>query len=520
MKKAALISVSDRTGLEEFAKTLKRKGYTILATTGSKRFLDEAHIETVSIESYTGQREILDGRVKTLHPMIHAGILAKRDNADHIREITNEGILAIDIVVVNLYPFLDQVKKLAAVADSKEREKKLIEFIDIGGPTMIRAAAKNFSGVLAIIDPGDYERTAAELNSPEGVSHKLRRELATKVFSYMSYYDLAVARALSQTDEKEFHFLSVIEGVVLEEVQPLRYGENPAQQAAFYKSRGEKHLPWKQCHGKELSYNNLLDVDAVRRIIATFCDSEPTAVIVKHGNPCGIASAGKTHTALSKAKQCDPRSHFGGVIAFNRTVDLATAELIGEDFVEIVVAPSFAKDAFEHLTAKKALRLLEVTLEPDHDLEIRKVFGGYLMQVPDVEISPAREALVVSKRHPTAQELSDAEHAWKICAHVKSNAITIVKDSMLIGVGAGQMSRIDSVELALSKAKLHGHLLKDAVAASDAFFPFPDSLETFAKDGVSCVIAPGGSKRDNEVIAVADRLGIALLFASERHFRH
>ena len=526
MKKAALLSVSDRTGLVELARALSNCGFELLTTSGTSTYLKENGISTSSIEAYTGQKEILDGRVKTLHPKIHAGLLAKRDNPEHLKQLESEGILSIDVAVVNLYPFVQGLN-----TDAAKDPKRMIELVDIGGPTMIRAAAKNFLSVLPLIDPKDYSKVIEILKTSNSTSVdfplEFRKKLASKVFAWLANYNLEIAKYFSEVaveDNKlkpsESSFISSVTGLVLEEQQELRYGENPHQKASMYKSFAQAGNPWKQYQGKALSYNNLLDADAAFRLIRTFDSQNATATILKHLNPCGLATAATMEEALNKSKRGDPRSHFGGVLAFNQSVSAAVAESIAEDFAEIVIAPGYDSKALEVLSRKKNLRVLEVNLADRVAFDIRSVYGAVLVQEADQQPSKVSEAELVTDRKPSTQELSDLELAWKVCAHVKSNAITIAKDNMLLASGAGQMSRIDSLEVALFKCKTHKHDLNGAVAASDAFFPFPDCLELLSAQGVKTVIAPSGSIKDAEVISTAKRLDISLFFARDRHFKH
>lgn len=515
MKRAALLSVTDKTGLKEFAITLQKAGLDLLATSGTKSYLEGEGIKTVSIEEYTAQKEILDGRVKTLHPRIHAGLLAKRDKQEHINELIDNDIYSIEVAVINLYPF---VKTLEANKDAPL--EKMVEYVDIGGPTMIRAAAKNCKYVVPVIDPTDYPRLATYFEKGENIPLEVRIDLARKVFTFIANYDLEIARYLSrQTDTQEDGFAPV-EGLVLQKQQSLRYGENPHQKGAFYRAAAKGAPSWKQLNGKELSYNNLLDFDAALKLMRSFPHSSKTAVIIKHLNPCGAASANTLIEALKKAKQGDPRSHFGGVLAFNSEVTAEVAEEVRGDFAEIVLAPSFASDALELLRKNKNLRVIEVPLTGTPTLEIRAVEGGYLLQESDSGATLTEESSSATSRALNEQERKDLAFAWTVCAHVKSNAIVLVKDEMILATGAGQMSRIDSVELALSKAARHGHDTKGAVCASDAFFPFSDSVETLAAHGISCVISPSGAKRDEEVLQVAEKAGLSFVFADKRHFRH
>ena len=516
MKKAALISVSDRTALPGFAAKLQQLGYLLLCTSGSLAFLKEQGLEAQSIEQYTGQPEILDGRVKTLHPKIHAGLLARRDKPEHMRELEEHGIYPIELAVINLYPFLKNLESEAA-----SDPQRMVELIDVGGPAMIRAAAKNGGSVYVVTDPADYPKVAEALEQRDSEAQlRLRRALAVKAFTLMAADNLAVAKYFSAKLEEHEDFPPV-SGEVLVRADTLRYGENPHQAAALYREFNAGPSPWSQLSGKELSYNNLLDLDAVYRVISSFQQSKPFCAIIKHLNPCGAALAETVLGALEAAKLGDPRSHFGGIIGFNRPVDRAVAENIREDFAELVVAPDFSAEALDLLRKNKNLRIIKVMLsESGHSMELRSVAGGTLCQAGDQRISSVEEAQLVTSRGASPAELSDLQFAWNICAHVKSNAIVIVREHMVIGVGAGQMSRIDSVELAISKAQTHGHQIRGGVAASDAFFPFPDSIERLAAAGVRVVIATSGSKRDAESIRVAEQLGISLYFSADRHFRH
>jgi phosphoribosylaminoimidazolecarboxamide formyltransferase/IMP cyclohydrolase len=525
MKRAALISVSDKTGLVELARALLKANFVLLATSGSRKSLSEAGIETLSIEEYTGQKEILGGRVKTLHPKIHAGLLARRDNPEHLAQLEADGILPIDVAIINLYPF----QKYLASERANDLQA-MIELIDVGGPTMLRAAAKNAAAVLPLIDPNDYPAVLAALEQNGLAIEKnadLRARMAAKVFCFTANYDLSIARYLSKTQaskesSSEASFFSPVEGIVLEKVQDLRYGENPQQKAALYRDLSEPATKprWELLSGKELSYNNLLDFDAAHSCLVRLGQLRPTVVIIKHLNPCGAAYADSVLEALRRAKRCDPRSHFGGVLAFNMQVEADVAAEVREDFAEIVLAPSFSAEALEVLKQSKNLRIIRVPNVPGPARELRAIESGYLIQTPDSSCSAVSDARIVSLRKPSSQELVDLEFAWRLCAQVKSNAIVVVKNGMSLGVGAGQMSRIDSVELALSKAKLHQHSLEGAVAASDAFFPFTDNVETLAKAGITAIISPAGARRDSEVAELADRLKVSLLFTNDRHFRH
>ncbi len=527
MKKYALLSVSDRTGLPELAAALHAAGFVLLATSGTGKGLDEAKVPWTSVESYTGLAELLDGRVKTLHPKIHGGILARRDLEQHLAQMESAEIGPIDVVVVNLYPFIKYL------GTERARDPlEMTELVDVGGPTMIRAAAKNHRFVLPLIDPSDYPEvisllSGAKKEKGDPFSLDLRRRLAAKVFAALSQYDGAIASYFAGLAAGSGDQSGLPAGfkLSLSRQAELRYGENPHQAAALY-SVDSPSLPlidgpkWQQLGGKELSYNNMLDFDAALRLLADLPAGKPTVAILKHLNPCGVASGRDVTDAIQRAKRCDPRSHFGGVLVSNTAIDRAAAEEIRGDFAEIVIAPGFAPEALETLKTSKNLRILQVSGAPLKGYDVRTVAGGLLVQEPDIASSLVAQASLASPRTPTDEELSDLDLAWRIVRHVKSNAIVLVRDGLLVGVGAGQMSRIDSVELAIRKAKLHGHLLNGAVAASDAFFPFPDSVETLAEAGVSCIVSPGGARRDDEVKAVAAEKQVSLFFAERRHFRH
>lgn len=521
MKPAALISVSDRTGIVEFASALSSLGFTLLTTSGSGKTLSEAGIPNLGIDEYTGQKEILDGRVKTLHPKIHAGLLARRELPQHMQELVDNKIMPIDIVAVNLYPFMEKMHTEAA-----SDPEKMIEFIDIGGPTMIRAAAKNHQSVLPVINPTDYPLVIEFLQkgTVNGLnSEQFRRYLASQVFTAIAQYDLEIAKymaRLASINHGSHEMAGPIEGTIIIKEQELRYGENPHQKGSFFRPYGAGARKWEQLQGKELSYNNLLDIDAALRLISACPKSSPATVIVKHANPCGAAIAADSLESLQRAKLCDPRSHFGGILAFNTVVTPAMAENIRGDFAEVVLAEDFTPDALGILAGSKNLRVLQVDASALPQTEIRSALDGYLIQERDHSTSSLNALEVVSERKPNSREMEELQFAWNICAQVKSNAIVIVKDGLLIGVGAGQMSRVDSVELAINKARSHGHSLQGAVAASDAFFPFIDGLETLAKAGIIAIVAPSGAKKDPEVIQAANAHGVTLIFAPDRHFRH
>lgn len=523
-KPLALISVADRTGLVEFAQGLTKLGFELLTTSGSGAALLSAGVASTPIEQFTKSPEILDGRVKTLHPTIHAGLLAKLDKPGHVEQLRDHQLRPISVCAVNLYPFSSTVR-----AGQDLSLAKMTELIDIGGPTMIRAAAKNHAFVLPVIDPADYSRVleylSSTIDSPmDQRSNSFRLQLAAKVFQAIAHYDLDIARFVTQCAAQEAAnpeiSVSGFEGFVATRTQNLRYGENPHQSAGFYRTALESK--WKQLGGKELSYNNLLDVDASLRIIsAVSAAGRCTAAIIKHANPCGVAYAESGVLALQKAKQCDPRSHFGGIIVLDSEVTEEIATEVRGDFAEVLVAPSFSAKALEILSKSSSLRLISATPQALPGFEVRSCIDGMLIQQRDIQSTigtsdPLGEVLV--GQMPT--DKTDLELAWAVCSQTKSNAIVIAKNGYILGTGAGQMSRVDSVELALSKAKLHGHDVSGAVAASDAFFPFPDGLEFLIKAGIKTVIAPTGAKRDAEILAAASAAGINFIGAAKRHFRH
>ncbi len=520
----ALLSVFDKTGILDFACKLAALKIEILSTGGTAKLLREAGVPVTDVSDFTSWPEMLGGRVKTLHPKVHGGLLYRRHNPDDLKQAKEHGISPIDLLVVNLYPFE------ATAAKEYLPPEELIENIDIGGPTMLRSAAKNFESVTVVTDPADYDRVADELQSSRETSLALRLQLARKVFAMTSRYDgvitmnlerLALQGETLEVQQKEKGGLTERVYLALRRKQELRYGENPHQAAALYIPAGHPATGLaaaRQLQGKELSYNNYVDLEAARSLVAEF--EGPAAVIIKHNNPCGAAEQPTLHDAYTKALASDPVSAFGGVLAFNHIVDAITAEEVAKLFVECIVAPGFADRAQEIFAAKKNLRLLQLPhggLDPDKELQLKRILGGMLIQQPDLGTLQGKDLKVVTKREPTPAELADLKFAWKICKHVKSNAIVFVKDRATIGVGAGQMSRVDSVKLAVMKAQ---NPLKGTVLASDAFFPFPDGVEEAAKAGATAVIQPGGSVKDAEVIATADRLGLAMLFTNMRHFLH
>ena len=515
MEKIALFSVSDKSGITEYASKISELGFQILSTGGTYKTLKEAGVSVLSVAEYTGQKEILNGRVKSLHPKIHAGILARRDDDSHIAQLKEDDIKPIDLLVVNLYPFEEGLKSSKDLS-----EQDMVELIDVGGPSMIRGAAKNFSGVMTVVDPSDYEESLKVLSEDDfnsDTARRYRKSLSAKAFARLADYNSKIAEYLSLDPESSS---PKYKGFLAELRQELRYGENPHQAASFFTPFGAKDTSWKQLNGKSLSYNNLLDVDAGLRIIKSFSGDIPTVAILKHLNPCGAAQAETSEEAYKISKTTDPRSHFGGIIVSNKTIDKAFAELVVEDFKEIVISPGYTDEALEVLCTKKNLRVIEADLESFSDAEFRSACEGILVQEQDKVLSEIKDVTWASGVQPAEAQLRDLSFAWNMCAHVKSNAIVLVKDAALIGVGAGQMSRIDSTEVALANAAKHGHTVDGAVAASDAFFPFTDNIESLAEAGVTAVIAPSGAKKDEAVIEASKKLGIVFGFTTKRHFRH
>ena len=511
----ALLSVTDKSGIVEFAGKLAGHGIELVSTGGTAKLLRESGLAVRDVSDLTGFPEMLDGRVKTLHPNVAGGILAIRTNADHMEAIRKHGIGEIDLVVVNLYAF----EKTAARSGVQFDE--IIENIDIGGPTMIRAAAKNFHDVAVVTSPGDYRDIAAELDERGGeLSPQTRWRLAQQAFALTASYDRAISTTLSRlTLDSEAlgpdaDMLPDLLDISLPRKASLRYGENPHQSAALY-ARGDEGIAGaRQLHGKELSFNNLVDIDAAWQLVQEF--NRPAVAIIKHTNPCGCAEQPTLAKAYRKALECDPVSAFGSVIAVNQPVDAETADEIGKLFVEAVVAPGFSPEALEALTKKKNLRLVQPGGLKAR-LVVKSISGGFLAQTEDRLTWRASDLKMVTKREPNTDEMAALEFAWKVVKHVKSNAIVYANTGQTVGVGAGQMSRVDAARIGAQKAVLP---LKGTVVGSDAFFPFADGLEEIAKHGVTAVIQPGGSVRDQEVIDAADRLGIAMLFTGIRHFRH
>ena len=513
--KRALISVSDKTGVVEMAKGLEALGAQILSTGGTSKALRDAGVNVTDVAAYTGSPEILDGRVKTLHPKIHGGLLGRRSLPAHIEQMTQHGIGPIDVVIVNLYPFE------ATIAKPDCRFEDAIENIDIGGPSMLRSAAKNHDDVLVVVDPADYSRVLDALKT-DTATPVLRRELAMKVFQHTSRYDGLIAGYLEkQTKSGEVKFPKVL-SLQFELSETLRYGENPHQQGAFYRELNS-HEPsvsrGKILHGKAMSYNNFLDANSALELVKEY--HETAVAIIKHNNPCGVALGATPVEAYVKARETDPVSAFGGVLAFNRIVDLATAKEITSTFVEVVIAPGFADDALAELKRKKDLRLLDIgplAKVKQEGFDLKKLVGGLIVQDRDLGVLPDLRALTVpTLRKPTDEEYAACAFAWIVCKHVKSNAIIYAKPGQTVGIGAGQMSRVDSVKLAAMKAQMP---VKGCVMASDAFFPFRDGLDAAAEVGITAVIQPGGSIRDAEVVKAADEHGMAMILTGMRHFRH
>lgn len=522
--KRALISVADKTGLAELAQSLIKHDVEILSTGGTAKFLQESKIPVKEVSDYTGFPEMMDGRVKTLHPKIHGGLLALRDKPSHIKSMEVHNIEAIDLVVVNLYPF-------EAAVRLGQNIESIIENIDIGGPAIIRSAAKNHASVTVLVDPSDYKLFVDELVSHQGAtSISFRKAMAAKAYGRTSAYDAAIANWLTQQTSIEFPEYFSLAG---KKIEMLRYGENPHQRAAIYRC-GESVQPGivnaKLIQGKELSYNNLNDADAAFELISEFNEESPAVVIVKHTNPCGVATGRTLLEAYQKALRCDPVSAFGGVIAVNTLLDEETADSISKIFTEVVIAPATSQKAKTIFASKKNLRLLETATLADpmaQDFSVKTFSGGFLVQSRDNARIEKKNLKFVTKRLPDAKEMADLLFAFRVCKHIKSNAVVYAKDGATVGIGAGQMSRLDSARIAAWKAidaaRACGHnqpLTKNSVVASDAFFPFADGLIATIEAGATAVIQPGGSLRDQEVIEAADERGVAMVFTGVRHFRH
>lgn len=517
----ALLSVFDKAGLLELARYLHQNGVELLSTGGTEKLLKDNGVPVIPLGDYTGFPEMMDGRVKTLHPKVHGGILNIRDNAEHQKDMASHGIKPIDLIVVNLYPFVQTVAKPDVTLSHA------IENIDIGGPSMLRAAAKNFEFVTVVVDPGDYDKLKFELgNHGMETTREFRFELAAKVFSSCAAYDGAISNYLTSlvepTEQPHQMKFSRMLSLQYRKIFDLRYGENPHQEAAYY-SEGWRDEPCvgnaRQLHGKELSYNNILDLDGALETVKEF--DRAACAIIKHSNPCGVATTeGDIADAFLKAKACDEVSAFGGIIAFNRAVSASAAREISQMFLEAIIAPDYDPEALEILKQKKNLRLLKTLPIRRYEIsgwDMKKVVGGLLVQERDLALKSAEESKVVTKRAPTPEEIQALDFAWKVAKHVKSNAIVYAQKDRTVGIGAGQMSRVDSSKLAAIKAKSS---LKGCVMASDAFFPFRDGIDAAAEHGISAVIQPGGSIRDEEVIQAADEAGMAMVFTGMRHFRH
>lgn len=510
MKKRALISVSNKEKIVDFAKGIAEFGYEIVSTGGTLKVLQEAGIPAISVDEVTGFPEMLDGRVKTLHPFIHGGLLGRRSNPDHVKQMEEHHIAPIDMVVVNLYPFKETLEK------ANVTKEEIIENIDIGGPTMLRSAAKNFADVTVVVDPKDYDSVLAAIEENR-LDVAFREKLAAKVFRHTAHYDALIAQYFMEETKETFPETYT---VTYEKVQNLRYGENPHQQAAFYKDpvvSGMSIARAKQLHGKELSYNNIQDANAALEILAEY--EEPAAVAVKHMNPCGIGVAETIEDAFQRAYNADPVSIFGGIVALNREVNQETAEKLSKIFLEIVIAPDFTEEALEILTQKKNIRLLQLAFSKaeKESLKLTAVNGGVLVQTKDQTITLPEDWKVATDRKPSEQEIADLLFAWKAVKHVKSNAIVLAKDNMTVGIGAGQMNRVGSAKIAIEQA---GDKANGAVMASDAFFPMPDTVEEAAKAGIKAIIQPGGSKRDQDSIDVCNKHGICMVYTGIRHFKH
>lgn len=511
MKKRALISVSDKTGVVEFAKDLEKLGYEIISTGGTAKALQNAGIKTIGISDITGFPECLDGRVKTLHPAVHAGLLARRDDKEHMKQLEKLGIDPIDIVCVNLYPFKATIMKEGVTKEDA------VENIDIGGPTMIRAAAKNYQDVAVVVDPRDYAEVVERLkNNTMDLTYKMT--LMYKVFRHTAEYDSLISNYLAEQLEIEFPETVTY---AYEKAQELRYGENPHQRAAFYREAlpVEGSLPMaKQLHGKELSFNNINDAAGAIELVKEF--DEPCVVASKHTNPCGVATAKDIHTAYVRAYECDPVSIFGGIVACNREVDAETAAEMSKIFLEIIIAPSFTEEAMKILTVKPNVRILQLDVmgrAKKKIYDMKKVAGGLLVQDKHATLFDDGDVKVVTKKKPTKAQMEQMKFAYKVVKHTKSNAIVVANDFAAIGVGGGQTNRIWAAGQAIERA---GEKVKGAVLASDAFFPFSDCVELCAKAGISAIIQPGGSIRDKDSIEECDRNGIAMVFVGFRHFKH
>ena len=533
----AVLSVSDKTGIADFGRGLAARGFELVSTGGTARALADAGLAVTNVSDVTGFPEMMDGRVKTLHPKIHGGILARRDRADDLAAASAHGIGLVDLVVVNLYPFADTAKKPGVTFD------ELVEQIDIGGPSLVRAAAKNFRDVLVVVDPTRYSELLEELDRDGGPALGFRFALAQDAIAHTGHYDMAIASTLFDFSARDGEFvrdsgrspeIPVGLGFTLVKLRDLRYGENPHQKAALFEGFFDRFTPWEILQGKELSYTNLLDLDAAVRVALEF--PEPAAVVVKHTNPCGAATGSSGADAYVRARDADSVAAFGGIVALNRPIDVAAAEAITSTFIEAVIAPSVEEAARPLLARKTNMRVVTADFallrddSPGHaGEELRSTLAGILVQERDrvvearqpwSEASLADGLRVVTKRQPTAAEWEALRFAWRICAHVKSNTVIFTDAQRTLAIGAGQMSRVDAVNVAIMKAQAAGRSLLGSAAASDAFFPFRDGLDAVAKAGASAVVQPGGSKNDPDVIAAADEHGLAMVFTGRRHFRH
>ncbi|MDR2463000.1 MAG: bifunctional phosphoribosylaminoimidazolecarboxamide formyltransferase/IMP cyclohydrolase [Verrucomicrobiales bacterium] len=510
MIKNALLSVSDKTGLLDFARFLVSKKVHLISTGGTAKLLRDAALPVREISDYTGFPEMMDGRVKTLHPKVHGGLLHLRDNAEHVKQAADHDIQPIDLVVVNLYPFEQTLAKPGVSHET------LIENIDIGGPSMLRSASKNYRSVTVIVDPADYAKVQAELAADGETAAATREQLAAKVFRHTAYYDGLIAKYLTAKATPENPVLQESVTISGRLAQPLRYGENPVQKAGLY---GDFHQYFRQFHGKELSYNNIIDISAAANLIREF--DTLTLAILKHTNPCGVGGGKDLREAWERAFATDRQAPFGGIIVMNRTLDLPVAQAVSEIFSEVIIAPDFAPDAKELLMKKKNLRLIENRWrQVGARYDFHNVLGGIVAQESDDAPDDPAQWKVVTKRQPTVSELAALKFGWKVVKHVKSNAIVYAADGQTLGIGAGQMSRVDSSKIAVWKAGEANLSLKGSVIASDAFFPFADGIQAAADAGATAAIEPGGSVRDGEVIAAADAANMAMIFTGRRHFRH
>ena len=509
--KRALVSVSDKTGLVEFVQGLVDCGYEIISTGGTKKALENAGIKTIGISEVTGFPEIMDGRVKTLHPKVHGALLCVRDNPDHVRQLKELGIEYIDLVCVNLYPFKETVQKEGV------SHEEIIENIDIGGPSMLRSASKNYQSIPVLCDPKDYEKVLNEIKENGETTLETREHLAAKVFRHTARYDAMIADYLTKRTHEEFPESLTI---TFDKVQDLRYGENPHQKAAFYKGMNPKYslANATQLHGKELSYNNIQDGNAAIEVLKDF-EGQYAAVGLKHMNPCGVGIGENIEAAWDKAYEADPVSIFGGIVALNDKVEKGLAEKLSKIFLEIIIAPDFSEEALEILTRKKNIRLmkLDTTLSTSTALKYTNVNDGLLVQEMDTHVVREEDLRCVINRKPTKEEIEQLLFGWKVVKHVKSNAIVLVKDNMTIGVGAGQMNRVGAAKIAIEQAQ---EKAKGSVMASDAFFPMPDTVQEAIKAGVTAIIQPGGSIKDQLSIDECNEHGIAMVFTGIRHFKH